>query len=325
MSTPTVPQLRALVAVADSLHFSGAATELGVSQPSVSSAIAGLETGLGAFLVERSTRRVLLTPVGEKVAAQARAVLASLDRLMDVAREAGQPFSGPMRLGLIPTVAPYVVAPVLATLARHFPRLQPDITEAHTSRLLGDLAVGQLDAVLLALPSGAIAVSELPLYDEEFVLLVPDDHPLAGASDLDPGVLRDLRLLLLDEGHCLRDQTLDICRQVGAATTHPARAASLTTVAQLVAAGLGVTLLPASAIAVETRKGHLATARFGAPAPGRRLGLVHRAEDPRADEYAAIAAELRRGVARTSLPLRVRADSPARPNEAARALEATRG
>ena len=305
MSQPTIPQLRALVALADTLHFGEAAAELGVSQPSVSSAISGLEAGLDAFLVERSTRRVLLTPVGERVAAEARAVLSSVGRLVEVARQGGQPFSGPLRLGLIPTVAPYVVAPVLRTLARRYPRLQPDITEAHTARLLDDLAAGRLDAVVVALPSGGANTREIPLYEEEFVLLVPEDDPLAGRRDVDPAVLRGLRLLLLDEGHCLRDQTLDICRQVGAATTHPARAASLTTVAQLVAAGLGVTLLPASAIAVETRKGRLATAAFRAPVPGRKVGLVHRAEDPRAADYAGIAAELRAGLARTSLPLRI--------------------
>lgn len=307
-SQPTIPQLRALVAVADTLHFGEAAAVLGVSQPSVSAAISGLEAGLDVLLVERSTRRVLLTPTGREVATHARAVLASLDRLVDAAERGGQPFSGPLRLGVIPTVAPYVLAPVLRTLARRFPRLQPDVTEGQTARLLDELESGRIDLALVALPSGGIDVVDLPLYDEDFVLLVPADHPLAGATDVDPAELRDLRLLLLEEGHCLRDQALDLCRQVGAATTHPARAASLTTVAQLVAAGLGVTLLPATAVPVEARKGRLATATFRPPSPGRRLGLVHRAGSDHADEYAVLAGRLAEALAATPLRLRATAE-----------------
>jgi LysR family hydrogen peroxide-inducible transcriptional activator len=320
---PTVPQLRALVAVADTLHFGEAAAHLGLSQPSISTAIAGLEAGLGVLLVDRSTRRVLLTQVGRDVATHARTVLASLDRLVEAAERGGQPFSGPLRLGIIPTVAPYVLAPILRALGRHFPRLRPDVTEAQTARLLDDLAVGRLDLILVALPSGGREVTEIPLYEEDFVLLVPEDHPLAGASGLDPSVLVGLRLLLLEEGHCLRDQALDVCRQVGASTTHPARAASLTTVAQLVAAGLGATLLPASAVPVEVRKGRLATATFGQPAPGRRLGLAHRSGSDRAEEYEAIADRLRQVLRAGPLPLRTDAGStpvPRRPPHPSPAL-----
>ncbi len=301
---PTLAQLRALVAVADALHFGDAAARLGLSQPSVSAAIAGLEASLGTVLLERSTRRVVLTPAGTSAAAHARSVLSSVDRSVGSAKHDAQPFSGPLRLGVIPTVAPYLLPLLLRTLVRRFPALRPDVREDQTARLLADLAAGQLDLLLLALPSGGDAVTELPLYDEDFVLLVNEKDPLAGKSRLDPVVLQHVRLLLLDEGHCLRDQALDLCRQVGATTKHPARATSLTTLSRLVAAGLGTTLLPATAAAVEVRRG-LATATFRPPVPGRRLGLVHRESSYRAEEYAQIAERFRSALHSTSLPVRV--------------------
>lgn len=300
---PTVQQLRAFVAVAGTCHFGEAAAQLGVTQPSVSAAIAGLESTLGVFLVERSTRRVVLTPAGTEVVTHARRVLDALDRLVDVAARGGQPFAGPLRIGVIPTVAPYVLPFVFRTLSRHFPLLRPDVKEDQTARLLDDLAHGQLDVVLLALPSGGEDVVEVPLYDEEFVLLLPDTDPLAGSSDLDAAVLQRRRLLLLEEGHCLRDQVLDVCRQAGASTTHPARATSLTTLSRLVAAGLGDTLLPATAISVEARRG-LATASFRSPAPGRRIGLVHRASSDRGAEFGELAARLAASLRATRLPVR---------------------
>ena len=300
---PTVPQLRALVAVADTLHFGDAAAQLGVSQPTVSVAIAGLEAGLGVFLVERSTRKVILTPAGTVAAARARAVLAAIDDLVDSAGSAGEPFSGPLRLGVIPTVAPYILMPVLRTLARRFSRLRPDVKEDQTARLLEDLATGRLDLLTLALPSGGVDVVEIPLYQEDFVLLVADKHPLAGARDVDPEVLRESNLLLLEEGHCLRDQALDLCRQVGASTAHPARATSLTTLSQLVAAGLGMTLLPATSVSVESRRG-LAVGTFREPAPGRTIGLVHRSSSDKAHEYHQLADSLIAALEATSLPIR---------------------
>lgn len=308
--SPTLAQLRALAAVADTLHFGTAAAELGVSQPSVSAAISSLETALGLVLVERSTRKVMLTPAGAEVAMHARRVLGALDQLIDAASRGGRPFAGPLRLGIIPTVAPYVMLPLLRILARRFPDLRPDVREDQTDHLLGQLAAGRADLLLLALPSGGADVVELPLYDEDFVLLVPERDPLAGRTRLDPAVLQKVQLLLLEEGHCLRDQALDLCRQVGAATDHPARAASLTTLSQLVAAGLGATLLPATAVAVESRRG-LATATFRPPAPGRRIGFVHRAGSPRGTEFAEIARRLRAGIRSTAVPVRtVEEDTP---------------
>jgi LysR family hydrogen peroxide-inducible transcriptional activator len=295
---PTLAQLRALVALADHLHFGKAAADLGVSQPSVSGAITGLEAALGVALAERTSRRVVLTPAGQQAAARARRALAEVDHLVGLAQEEVAPGEGPLHLGIIPTVAPYVLAPVLRALARRLPDLRLEVTEDQTARLLHDLSGRALDAVVLALPSGAPGVVEVPLYWEDFVLLVPPEHPLARKAGLSRAVLRDVRLLLLEEGHCLSGQVLDVCRQAGAVADHPARAASLTTIAQLVAAGLGTTLLPATALPVETRKGKLAVARFRPPAPGRRIGLAFRSDAPRALEHYQLAEYMRRALDR---------------------------
>ncbi|MGH9106529.1 MAG: LysR substrate-binding domain-containing protein [Acidimicrobiales bacterium] len=296
VNQPTLAQLRAFVALAGNLHFREAAAELGVSQPSVSAAISGLEACLGVELAQRSSRRVVLTPAGEQVAADARQVLADLDRLVQRAAS-GAGSRGPLRIGIIPTVAPYIIAPMLRALARRAPALRPEVSEEQTARLLAELSGGRLDALVVALPVGAGLgrLEEVPLYWEDFVLLVPPDHPLAGRAGVSRDVLKDLRLLLLEQGHCLSGQVVDICRQIGAATDHPARAASLTTIAQLVAAGLGATLLPETALPVETRKGKVAAARFRPPAPGRDIGLVFPSGSPRAAEYRQLAEYLRRG------------------------------
>ena len=314
---PTMAQLRALVAVADHLSFREAARDLGVSQPSVSASMSALETLLGAQLARRSSRRVILTPIGQQVASRARQIVAEVDELVEVATPRAAPDAGPLWLGIIPTVAPYILAPVLRILARRAPQLAPQVTEGQTAHLLDDLAAGELDAAIMALPATAPAIStsapvlvaptgegapagllEVPLYQEDFVLLVPPGHPLAGMTSVPTSTLRELPLLLLEDGHCLSGQVLDICRQVGAATNHPARAASLTTIAQLVAAGLGATLLPETALPVETRKGKLAVARFEGPAPGRTIGLVFGRHAAAMERGRHLAELLRRGLDR---------------------------
>jgi LysR family hydrogen peroxide-inducible transcriptional activator len=296
---PTVPQLRAFCAVAEHLHFGAAASDLHVSQPAVSAAISGLEQTLKVQLLERTPRGVQLTPIGATLFAQARSVLDGLEDLVGNAVRGGRRHSGPIRIGLIPTIAPYVLPTVLKTLRKNFPDLEPAVTEDFTDRLLERLASGRLDVAVIALPTETGAVVELPLYSEDFVLAVPPDSPLAGRTDLDPAVLRDFDLLLLAEGHCLREQTLDVCRQAGidadfAGDSAPAM--SLGTVAQLVSGGLGATLLPDTAVPVEARRDRLGIARFHAPAPGRRVALVHRQAAARADEYAELAAVLREGL-----------------------------
>jgi LysR family hydrogen peroxide-inducible transcriptional activator len=296
---PTVPQLRAFCAVAEHLHFGAAAADLHISQPAVSAAVAGLEQTLKVQLLERTSRGVQLTPIGATLFAQARGVLDGLEDLVGNAVRGGRRHCGPMRIGMIPTIAPYVLPTVLRTLRKRFPDLEPSVTEDFTDRLLDRLASGRLDVAVMALPSEGDAVVELPLYTEDFVLAVPPGSPLVGATDIDLEVLRDLDLLLLAEGHCLREQTLEVCRQAGIsadAAGDSAPAMSLATVSQLVAGGLGATLLPATAVSVEARRDRLGIAHFAAPAPGRRVGLVHRQAAARADEYAELAEVLREGL-----------------------------
>ncbi|MFC4126733.1 LysR substrate-binding domain-containing protein [Nocardia rhizosphaerae] len=290
---PTLSQLRAFVAVAEYRHFGTAAARLTVSQPTLSQALASLENGLGLQLIERSTRRVLVTAAGMRLLPQAKATLEAADRF--VASATGDGLGGVLRLGIIPTIAPYVLPELLPELRRKLPGLVPQIVEDQTSRLLDGLRTGVLDIAMLALPAETPGLVEIPLYPEEFVLVTPRGHELAGRADLAASALADLPLLLLDEGHCLRDQTLEMCRT---AEVHPGavgdtRAASLTTVVHCVAGGLGVTLVPEMAVASETARGTLDTARFAEPAPGRTVGLAYRASSGRAEEYEYLAAIIR--------------------------------
>ena len=288
---PTVTQLRVFIAVAERLHFRSAAADLGMSQPSLSQALATLEEGLGVRLIERSTRSVLVTPDGQALLPAAREVLEAMNALVDKAAGSGGPLSGPVRFGAIPTAAPYILPGLLTALADHYPQAQPRIVEDQTSRLIDALRSGTVDVALLATPTEAAGVAELPLYHEPFALVVPADHPLAGRVDLTPEALAGLPLLLLDEGHCLREQTLDLCRRASAPILGrgDTRAASLGTAVRCVAGGLGVTLVPESAVAAELHDPALAVARFAEPSPGRTMGLVMRSATSRDGDYADLA------------------------------------
>ncbi|TSD96050.1 LysR family transcriptional regulator [Skermania sp. ID1734] len=293
---PTLSQLRAFVAIAEYRHFGTAASRLAVSQPTLSQSLAALEHGLGVQLIERSTRRVLVTAAGERLLGQAMATLEAADRFVAAAAGVGDSLTGPLRMGFIPTVAPYVLPALLPTLRQHMPGLTLRVVEDQTARLLDGLRAGVLDVALVALPSDVNGLAEIPLYSEDFVLVLPSGHELAGRSDLAPDIVADLPLLLLDEGHCLRDQTLELCRSVDARpdSAGDTRAASLATVVQCVAGGLGVTLVPRMAIPVETKRGRLETARFADPAPGRTLGLVFRGSSTRTEDFERLAELIRR-------------------------------
>ncbi|MFJ8649903.1 LysR substrate-binding domain-containing protein [Streptomyces sp. NPDC093546] len=303
---PSLAQLRAFVAVAEHLHFRDAAAAIGMSQPALSGAVSALEEALGVQLLERTTRKVLLSPAGERLAIRARAVLDTVGELMEEAEAAQAPFTGVLRLGVIPTVAPYLLPTVLRLVHERYPELDLQVHEEQTSSLLEGLAAGRLDLLLLAVPLGVPGVTELPLFDEDFVLVTPEGHELGGRDDIPREALRELRLLLLDEGHCLRDQALDICREAGrqdgaAVTT---TAAGLSTLVQLVAGGLGVTLLPRTAVTVETgRNDRLLTGRFADPAPSRRVALAMRTGAARQAEFEELADALRGAMA--DLPVRI--------------------
>ncbi|MFF3483622.1 LysR substrate-binding domain-containing protein [Streptomyces sp. NPDC002701] len=302
---PSLPQLRAFAAVAEHLHFRDAAAAMGMSQPALSGAVSALEETLGVTLLERTTRKVLLSPAGERLAVRARAVLDEVSALMEEAEAVRAPFTGVLRLGVIPTVAPYLLPTVIGLVHDRYPALDLQVHEEQTANLLEGLTTGRLDLLLLAVPLGVPGVTELPLFDEDFVLVTPLDHWLGGREGIPREALRELNLLLLDEGHCLRDQALDICWEAGRADAPvTTTAAGLSTLVQLVAGGLGVTLLPRTAVKVETsRSNQLRTGYFSEPAPARRVALAMRVGTARGDEYAELAGALRDAL--RPLPVRV--------------------
>ncbi|MEV6395188.1 hydrogen peroxide-inducible genes activator [Streptomyces sp. NPDC051907] len=303
---PSLAQLRAFAAVAEHLHFRDAAAAIGMSQPALSGAVSALEDTLGVQLLERTTRRVLLSPAGERLAVRAKAVLDAVGELLEEADAVRAPFTGVLRLGVIPTVAPYLLPTVLRLVHERYPELDLQVHEEQTSSLVDGLAAGRLDLLLLAVPLGVPGVTELPLFDEDFVLVTPDDHWLGGRQDIPREALRELHLLLLDEGHCLRDQALDVCREAGRTEGAPVTttAAGLATLVQLVAGGLGVTLLPRTAVDVETgRAGRLQTGYFADPAPARRIALAMRAGAARQGEFEEFAQALKEAL--RPLPVRI--------------------
>ncbi|MEU6416249.1 hydrogen peroxide-inducible genes activator [Streptomyces spiralis] len=302
---PSLSQLRAFAAVAEHLHFRDAAAAIGMSQPALSGAVSALEETLGVTLVERTTRKVLLSPAGERLAVRSKAVLDEVGALLEEAEALRAPFTGVLRLGVIPTVAPYLLPTVLRLVHDRYPDLDLQVHEEQTASLLEGLAGGRLDLLLLAVPLGVPGVTELPLFDEDFVLVTPLDHPLGGREGIPREALKELNLLLLDEGHCLRDQALDICREAGREDAPvTTTAAGLSTLVQLVAGGLGCTLLPRTALKVETsRSNQLLTGSFADPAPTRRIALAMRASAARGAEYQELAAALREEM--RALPVRV--------------------
>ncbi|MCW2246163.1 LysR family hydrogen peroxide-inducible transcriptional activator [Azospirillum fermentarium] len=279
----TLRQLRYLVAVADTLHFGRAASACHVSQPSLSAQIQQLEDALGVALVERTQRRVLLTPAGREVVARARRILGEVSDLAAFARGAGAPLSGEVRLGVIPTLAPYYLPGVLPCLRAEHPDLKLLLREDLTGRLLDMLRAGRLDALILALPVDDPGLESAPLFDEPFHVALPAGHPLAAHESLSEDALQGERLLLLEEGHCFRDQALAVCGFDARGGDRDGFAGtSLNTLCEMVAGRIGITLLPALAAArapagVETRP-------FTAPAPSRRMGLAWRRGSPRDGE-----------------------------------------
>lgn len=286
-----------MVAVADHRSFRRAAELCAVSQPSLSAQIAQLEEAAGARLFERDRRRVLLTPAGEILVAQARRVLAEADEWMDAAARLGDPLNGRLRVGVIPTISPYLLPEIAPALREAFPKLQLAWVEDKTAALIAEIAGGRLDAAVVALEAELGDVEHAVIGHDAFVLATPRRHPLGVASK--PAALReldDVDVLLLDDGHCFREQVLTLCSNSGA-REREFRATSLSTLTQMVAAGAGVTLLPRIAVATENRRGELEIRRFAAPAPGRTIGLIWRRRSP-------IASALRRlaEAMRTSFP-----------------------
>ena len=267
-----------LVAVADERHFGRAAAACFVSQPTLSTQIKKLERELGVELVERNSRQVLLTPAGERIVDRARAVLAEVDQIKDLAAHARDPKSGTVRVGLFPTLAPYLLPHVVPKVRQQFPQLELLLVEEKTEVVLQRLREGSLDAALLALPIVDDQLVVQPLFDEEFLLAVPAGHRLADSTGPVPmSVIAHESVLLLEEGHCLRDQALAVCQVVGASERNGFRATSLETLRQMVSAGVGVTLLPELAVSPPVpRSDDLALIRFTEPAPSRTIAMCWR-------------------------------------------------
>jgi LysR family hydrogen peroxide-inducible transcriptional activator len=285
---PSIRQLECAVAVAEHLHFGRAARACAITQPALSAQIQSLEELLGLRLFERGRRGVIVTPAGAQVVAQARATLAALDALVESAAGEAEPLSGTLRLGVIPTVAPYLLPPLLPGVRRAWPKLRLVLREEQTARLVEQLLAGSLDLLLCALPVEQATLEELPLLREPFLFVAPKTHPLAkrGGARISEQALAGEEILLLEDGHCLRAQALEVCRRAGAQAPGRIQATSLSTLVQMVANGLGVTLLPERALALELRPDAGLVARpFRAPAPSRTLGLAWRPGAARAGEY----------------------------------------
>lgn len=288
----TLKQLRYFLALARFGHFGHAAEASVISQPALSMQIKELEASVGTTLLERSARQVRLTSFGEVFAERARDILQSVDELADLARAAQTDMTGRLRLGVIPTVAPYLLPSVIGALSHRFPGLEIQVRETLTSRLLQELREGQIDTAILALPVSEPSLTEMPLFSEDFVLIRPKsdaDQPVPDAEGL-----REMRLLLLEEGHCFRDQALSFCSLQNALPRDGLDASSLATLVQMVGAGIGVTLIPEMAVRVETSAADVAVSRFKAPQPKRMIGMVWRQSNPLADQLTRIA-EIVRG------------------------------
>jgi LysR family hydrogen peroxide-inducible transcriptional activator len=283
---PTIKQLRYLCAVVEQGHFGRAAKTCHVSQSTLSAGILELEEALGASLLERNNRTLVLTGLGEEVVERARSLLLDVEDLVALCQASAEPLSGRLRLGVIPTIAPFLLPGMLKALRTDFPDFTPFIREDLTEPLIEALHRGDLDLLLLALPVAADGVETMPLFDDPFFLAAPSDHPLASAESVSTDSLRGQELLLLEDGHCLRDHALEACKLRGREYRVPYQATSLTTVVQMVASGIGVTLLPGMAVDGDALSAAGVTVRpFNEADVSREIGLMWRRKTPRSAEF----------------------------------------
>lgn len=269
--------LHYLVALADLKHFGRAAEASFVSQPTLSTQLKKFEDELGVALIERNPRKVMLTDVGEAVVARARAILREADEIKQIARRAKDPEAGMVRLGVFPTLGPYLLPHVVPGIVKRYPRLELILVEEKTELILRKLREGSLDAGLLALPIDDDGLHAEFLFEEDFILAVPRGHPLAKARRVKLADLAVESLLLLDDGHCLREQALEVCRLSGAGERGGFRATSLETLRHMVAANAGITLLPALTVHPPAPTGNaVVLVPFAEPPPRRRIAMVWR-------------------------------------------------
>jgi LysR family transcriptional regulator, hydrogen peroxide-inducible genes activator len=274
----TLRQLRYFDALARHGHFGRAAEACAITQPALSMQIKELEEALGGVLLERSARQVVLTKFGEELAQRVREILRSVDELGDFARASRDQLVGRLRIGMIPTIAPYLLPKVIANLTQIHPELDIHVRETVTPKLIKELAEGRLDTAIVALPVSEPSLTEVALFTENFLLVRPGEDE--GTPVPSSEALREMKLLLLEEGHCFREQALSFCNMQSAPPREVLEASSLSTLVQMVGAGIGVTLIPEMAVGVETRSASVSVARFKDPQPSRTIGMVWRKTSP---------------------------------------------
>jgi LysR family hydrogen peroxide-inducible transcriptional activator len=291
---PSLRQLRYLVAVAETGHFGRAAERCAVTQSTLSAGLKELEATLGTALIERDRRTANPTPVGAEIVARARRLLAEAEDLVDLARGAAAPLSGPLRIGVIPTIGPYLLPALLARLREQYPALQPFLIEDQTARLVERLSAGALDVAILALPYDLPRLTTLAVFEDPFLVAAPEGHPLLRHDSVAPQSLAGESLLLLADGHCLREHALSACGLGRDSTGQAVEATSLSTLIHMVDSGLGVTLLPLLAVRAGALRGtRIDTRPLAGPDASRTVGLAWRASSAQAESYKLLAATIR--------------------------------
>jgi LysR family hydrogen peroxide-inducible transcriptional activator len=278
----TLKQLRYFEAVARHGHFGRAADACAISQPALSMQIRELEESLGTELFERGARQVRLTGFGEVFVLRVRDILRSVDELGDLARASRERLAGRLRIGIIPTVAPYLLPAIIGNLTRMYGGVEINVRETLTSKLVEELVEGRLDTAIVALPISEPSLAEVALFEEDFVLVRPSEDE--GKPVPNREALREMRLLLLEEGHCFREQALSFCNMRSVQPRELMDGSSLSTLVQMVGAGIGVTLIPEMAVGVETRSASVSVARFKHPQPSRTIGMIWRRTNPLAKQ-----------------------------------------
>lgn len=284
----TIRQLKYFDALARFEHFGKAADAVAISQPALSMQIKEMEEILGVTLIERSSKGVHLTAEGEEIARRSKVILSALQDLSDYARHCAEPLSGPLRLGVIPSVAPYVLPQALPLLQARYPEIQLRLRETQTHNLLDELDRSELDVIMLALPVENSDVETLELFRDDFLLAVQTNSEILASGRTPEQIATTGKLLLLEEGHCLRDQALNFCGDIGHDALSSFGASSLSTITQMVANGYGVTLLPKMCVNVEVKDERITLLEFSDPKPHRTIGLAWRSSSPRADEFEAL-------------------------------------
>jgi LysR family hydrogen peroxide-inducible transcriptional activator len=294
MPLPSLQQLRFLSALAEHTHFGRAATACGVTQSTLSAGLQELEERLGVRLVERNRRSVLLTQPGEEIVTRSRKLLRDAEELVDLARAARDPLSGPLRLGVIPTIGAYFIPPALEDLAASFPKLKLYLREEQTASLLDKLEKGQLDLLLLALPYDTGGLETMAIGEDRILAAIPKSHPLAKSKRIAPADLAGEPLLLMEDGHCLRSHALQACHLAEAGSNEVFQGTSLRTLLQMASGGIGISLMPAMASAAEIGEGSALVARPLEGNPCREIALAWRRSSPRKAEFRTFGEYLKR-------------------------------